>query len=178
MSSQHITAISIEGLECSSDVISTLEKHAANMTDLYKEINMKDLGGRQRGEQLREDLQDSREFHHVVQGQKEDCEVHEGSGRVRCKVSSVSKRIWQFWSLGPWGKARCHDTMEAEKSAHMRVLSSILGSSSFYMGSLPPGGDKGVSRRDNPRHLACKTPVITHEFSLTFHALSWTGTHV
>ena len=38
-------AISIEGLECSSDVVSTLEKHAANMTDLYKEINMKILAG-------------------------------------------------------------------------------------------------------------------------------------
>lgn len=38
-------AISIEGLECSGDVITTLQKHAANMTELYKEINAKILAG-------------------------------------------------------------------------------------------------------------------------------------
>ena len=38
-------AISITGLECSADLMASLEKHAANMTELYKDINAKILVG-------------------------------------------------------------------------------------------------------------------------------------
>ena len=38
-------AISITGLECSADLMALLEKHAANMTELYKDINAKILVG-------------------------------------------------------------------------------------------------------------------------------------